>query len=180
MIVTPTITRMRRRQSEPMKAVAVMTAPTMPVSGSRLRSATVPTAHHSPDRLPHHCRRALIEIQIGAHEGGCRHDGTNNAGEGIEIAVGDGSDRPPLAGSASPPLQESTDRDSAPARHDEREQCAPHSEPSFRYAKPDEGSQPGDNRLARVPRDDEGRKHCPLVAAQKGRNSRPPGRGGCG
>src|SRR6218665_46770 len=140
MIVTPTITRMRRRQSEPMKAVAVMTAPTMPVSGSRLRSATVPTPHHSPHPLP----------------------------------------PPPPAGSASPPLQESTDRDSAPARHDEREQCAPHSEPSFRYAKPDEGSQPGDNRLARVPRDDEGRKHCPPVAAQKGRNSRPPGRGGCG
>ncbi|MDQ0577503.1 hypothetical protein [Agromyces albus] len=38
-----------------MNAVAVMSAPTMPVSGSSVRSIEVPVAHHSPARLPSHC-----------------------------------------------------------------------------------------------------------------------------
>ena len=38
-----------------MNAVAVMSAPTMPASGSSVRSAEVPVAHHSPASEPIHC-----------------------------------------------------------------------------------------------------------------------------
>ena len=46
--------RMRRRQSTPMNAVDVISAPTMPASGSSVRSAEVPVAHHSPASEPSH------------------------------------------------------------------------------------------------------------------------------